>query len=163
MEAGVLPLDRPEVPVLVDPAPVLVFWATIVAERINHPPDTALTLGRALLGFPAPTKPWSNGQLLLLGKTVFVLFDADGDLRAANGDEPARPAAVRRYLERAFGPRLTEVGAAMEVLAARYRPAKLNHVGYRLYGKFKSLIPQGSTRWGAMLHVHKILAADDSW
>jgi hypothetical protein len=162
VEAGTVPLDYLEDPVPADPPAALVLWGTIVAERLGHRPDTAVTLGRALLGFPAPTKSWSNGRLSLLGKTVFVMFDEDGELRAANGDQPARPAAARRYLERAFAARLTEVGAAMEVLAARYRPADLHQLGSRLYGKFKPQIPHGGTRWSAMLHVNNILVADES-
>jgi hypothetical protein len=37
----------------VNRAPVLTLWATIVAEQLGHPPETALTLGRFLAGSSA--------------------------------------------------------------------------------------------------------------
>ena len=40
-------------PVCVNRAPVLTLWAAIVAERLGHPPDTALTLGRFVAGSSA--------------------------------------------------------------------------------------------------------------
>ena len=49
----------------------------------------------------------------LLGKTIRLLPDNNGELRAADGDRPADPAAVERYLARAFGARLAEVRTAI--------------------------------------------------
>ena len=40
-------------PVVVNRAPVLTLWATVAAERLGHPADTALTLGRAVAGSAA--------------------------------------------------------------------------------------------------------------
>jgi len=34
--------------ILVNRAPVLTLWTAAVAERLGHPADTALTLGRAV-------------------------------------------------------------------------------------------------------------------
>jgi hypothetical protein len=34
----------------VNRAPVLTLWATVVAERLGYPPETALTLGRFVEG-----------------------------------------------------------------------------------------------------------------
>ena len=67
----------------------------------------------------------------LLGKTIRLLPDDNGELRAADGDRPADPAAVERYLARAFGARLAEVrtAIAMAMLAARYEAAELNRIG----------------------------------
>jgi hypothetical protein len=47
--AGVMPLE-------VNRAPVLTVWAAVVAERLGHPADTALTLGRAVAGSAARVK-----------------------------------------------------------------------------------------------------------
>jgi hypothetical protein len=33
-------------PIPVNRAPVLTLWATVVAERLGHPPETTLTVGR---------------------------------------------------------------------------------------------------------------------
>jgi len=170
-------------PVVVNRAPVLTLWGAVVAERLGHPADTALTLGRAVAGSAARVKARSIGReerkadrdadtprlavdhvtapVFLLGKSIRLLPNADGELRAADGDQPANPAGVMRYLANAFGDHLTETRAAMEVLAARYDPTELNRIGFRLYEKFRPEIPPGAAGWGArgMLEVEKILAA----
>src|SRR5271169_6605133 len=43
-------------PIRVNRAPVLTLWATAVAERLGHPPETALTLGRFVAGSSARAK-----------------------------------------------------------------------------------------------------------
>ena len=50
-------------PIRVNRAPVLTLWATVVAERLGHPPDTALTLGRAVAGSSARAKARSLGMV----------------------------------------------------------------------------------------------------
>jgi hypothetical protein len=170
-------------PVIVNRAPVLTLWATVVAERLGHPPDTALTLGRSVAGSAARVKARNIGReerkadrdadmarlreelvtapVLLLGKTIRLLPNNDGELRAADGDQPADPVGVERYLAKAFGDHLAEVRTAMEALASRYDPVELNRIGFRLYEKFRPEIPPGNQGWGAkaVLDVGKILAA----
>jgi hypothetical protein len=170
-------------PVVVNRAPVLTLWAAVVAECLGHPADTALTLGRAVAGSSARIKARSIGReerksdrdadtprlavqhvtapVFLLGQTIRLLPTADGELRAAEGEQPANPVAVQRYLANAFGGDPGEVRAAMEVLAARYEPVELNRIGFRLYERFRPEIPPGNTGWGAKaaLEVAKILSA----
>ena len=170
-------------PVIVNRAPVLTLWAAVVAERLGHPADTALTLGRAMAGSAARVKARSIGReerkadrdadmprlreepvtapVFLLGKTIQLLPNADGELRAADVDQPADPVSVERYLVKAFGDHLAAVRAAMEELAGRYDPAELNRIGFRLYERFRPDVPQGNEGWGAkaVLDVAKILAA----
>jgi hypothetical protein len=43
-------------------APVLTPWATVVAERLGHPADTTLTLGRAVAGSAARVKAGNIGR-----------------------------------------------------------------------------------------------------
>ena len=116
---------------IVNRAPVLTLWATVVAERLGHPPDTAFTLGRSVAGSAARVKARNIGReerkagrdadmarlhekpvtapVFLLGKTIRLLPNNDGELRAADGDQPADPAGVQRYLAKAFGDHLGEV------------------------------------------------------
>jgi hypothetical protein len=89
---------------IVNRAPVLTLWGSVVAERLGHPRDTALTLGRAVGGSTARLKVRIVGQeewripdpdtpprreedvrapVYLLGKTIGLLPSADGKLRAA--------------------------------------------------------------------------------
>src|SRR3954464_14358796 len=96
-------LPRPRMPsippIKVNRAPVLTLWAAVVAERLGHPPDTALSLASAVagtaarakarrLGFSeerdhakdaraaAPARPQDTVQLL--GRKIRLTHDADG-------------------------------------------------------------------------------------
>jgi hypothetical protein len=170
-------------PLHVNRAPVLTLWAAVVAMRLGHPRDTALTLGRAVAGSAARVKARAIGRedrnagrdndasglrdeyvtapVFLLGKTVRLLPNADGELRAADGIQPGDPVAVERYLTKAFGDHVAEVRVAMETLASRYEPAEVNRIGFRLYERFRPEVPTGNEGWGtkAVLEIEKILAA----
>ena len=169
--------------ITVNRAPVLTLWAAVVAERLGHPPDTALTLGRAVAGSAARIKARSIGReerqadrdaetprlhdehvtkpVRLLGKDIRLLPNDDGELRAADGDQPADPGAVQRYVAKAFGDHLADVREAMMELAERYESEELNRIGFRLYEKFRPDVPSGAERWAkkAILGTGKILVA----
>jgi hypothetical protein len=49
-------------PLEINRAPVLTLWAAVVAERLGHPADTALTLGRAVAGSAARVKARNIGR-----------------------------------------------------------------------------------------------------
>jgi hypothetical protein len=171
-------------PIQVNRAPVLTLWATVVAERLGHPPETALTLGRAIAGSSARIKARRLGitdeaqqaeernaeaaglkprreTVHLLGRDIPVLLAADGILRAEDNGKPASVRRVQGYITRAFGDRLAEVRAAMEALAATLPPEELNRVGFRLYGHFRPDVPQGAEGWGAkgLLQIDRIRSA----
>ena len=162
-------------PVVINRAPVLTLWGAVVAERLGHPADTALTLGRAVAGSSARIAASARlaaehamAPVFLLGKTIQLLPDAAGELRAAMRPTgtadvyvPANPSAVQRYLVNAFGDHLAIVRTAMEELASRYDPVELNRIGFRLYEKFRPEISSRNEGWGARsaLQVEKILAA----
>jgi len=168
----------------VNRAPVLTLWAAIVAERLGHPPDTALTLGRFVAGSSARAKARSLGiadesqeaaeqreqaaaikaqrqMVRLLGRDVPVLPADDGTMRADDKGKPASARGVRSYVMRAFGDRLGEVREAMEALAASLPPEELNRVGFRLYERFRPEVPAGAEGWGAKgeLRLERIEAA----
>jgi hypothetical protein len=46
----------PKDTILINRAPVLTLWATVVAERVGFSPDEALSLGKAVAGLNAQTK-----------------------------------------------------------------------------------------------------------
>jgi hypothetical protein len=139
-------------PIRVNRAPVLTLWAAVVAERLGHPPDTAMSLASAVAGTAArakarrlgiaeeqgkgkdhdSTKP--QGTARLLGKDVRLTHDADGVVLADAGDgKPAPAAPVAAYIAKAFGSHLAEVREAMAALAAKHDPQELNRIGFRLY------------------------------
>ncbi len=140
----------------------------MVAERLGHPPEAALTLGRAVAGASAQAKARRLGiadehrgeeratgersakaapspTVRLLGREIAV---ADSGATLDKG-KPASAAGVRTYLTRAFGDRLGEVRAAMEALAASLPPDELNRVGFRLYERFRPEVPEDVEGWGA--------------
>jgi hypothetical protein len=102
-----------------------------------------------------------TAPVLLFGKTIRLLPNADGELHAADGDQPSDPAAVERYLAKAFGDHLADVRSAMEELAARYEPAELNRIGFRLYERFRPEVPAGNEGLGAkaVLEIERIRTA----
>ncbi|MFC7477034.1 hypothetical protein ACFQS7_21895 [Dankookia sp. GCM10030260] len=166
-------------PIRVNRAPVLTLWAAVVAERLGHPPDTALSLASAVAGTAARAKarrlglaeehhgdapaPPPRQTVRLLGREVPVTETAEGLLAADPDGKPARPAAVKAYVTRAFGERLAEVRAAMEGLAAGLAPEELNRTGFRLYEGFRPEVPADVTGWGAkgMLALERIRQAAD--
>ena len=149
---------------------MLTLWATVVAERLGHPPDTALTLGQAVAGSSARIKARSIGltrdsdqaaekrqielrpqikPVLLLGREIRLAATEDGELRADNNGKPASASAVQVYLFKAFGARLAEARAAMEQVAAALPPDELNRVGFRMYEAFRPDVPAGAQGWAA--------------
>lgn len=171
-------------PIRVNRAPVLTLWAAVVAERLGHPPETALTLGRFVAGSSARAKARRLGlsdekqdaeerhakaaelkprrkSVRLLGRDIPVLATGDGQLRAEDGGKPASAKSVQGYIARAFGDRLTEARTAMETLAASLPPEELNRVGFRLYERFRPEVPEGAQGWGAKgeLWIERITGA----
>ena len=171
-------------PIRVNRAPVLTLWATVVAERLGYPPETALTLGRFVAGSSARAKARWLGisdekqdaeerhartaelkprlqTVRLLGRDIPVLAADNGTLRAEDDGKPASAKSVQSYVARAFGDRLDEVRASMNALAASLPPEELNGVGIRLCERFRPDVPEGAQGWGAKadLRVERIVGA----
>lgn len=154
----------------VNRAPVLTLWAAVVAERLGHHPDAAITLGRAVAGSSARIKaraigldegerkeaadkpkprPATPRQVVhLLGRDVPVIEGKEG-VRALDGDKAAAAGPARAYVEKALGNHLAAVRQAMEALAGSLDPAELNRTGFRLYERFRPEVPPGTKGWGA--------------
>ena len=145
-----------EKPVRVNAAAVLTLWAAVVAERLGHSPDTALSLASAVAGTAARARPGGSGGITLLGRQVPVASLPDGTIFAADeAGAPAPAEPIRAYLARAFGPRLADVRAAMEALAARHAPDELNQTGIALFETFRPLPPTNGALRG-VLHLDRI-------
>src|SRR5271165_6626489 len=72
--------------ILVNRAPVLTLWAAVVAERLGHPADTALTLGRAVAGSAARVK--ARKALLQQRPTLYPGRTFTGWIRSAYPGAP---------------------------------------------------------------------------
>ena len=149
-------------------APVMTLWAVVVAERLGHSHDEALTLGKAVAGLNAYSKAKSIGLIKprekeppdkkakpvprpavvqLLGRHVPIVKTKEG-VRALAKDEPVVPASVERYLSSKFKDSLPAVRAAMEKLAKSRTPGALELEAYSLYEQFRPEIPAGEAGWG---------------
>jgi hypothetical protein len=152
-------------------APVLTLWAAVVAERMGHEKDTALTLGKAVAGLNAQSKgrrlgiyeekseeekekekkkkkPAETEFIEILGRGVPAVKTPKG-LRAAIQGEAIHAGSVEAYLKQKFKDELEDTRAAMEKLAKAYTPKQLEKEAYGLYEKFRPKIPEGKKGWGA--------------
>jgi hypothetical protein len=157
--------------ITVNRAPVMTLWAAVVAERLGHDPDAALTLGKAVAGLNAHAKgrrlgiyeeppdqldetastrrpAGGQGFVTVLGRAVPAAQTSQGVRATVNG-QPIDPARVRRYLERAFGRDLAAVRTALEALAQAYPRAQLAARAYALYEQFRPAVAEGLKGWGA--------------
>jgi hypothetical protein len=168
-------------------APVLTLWAAVVAQRLGHDRDAALTLGQALAGLNAHSKGVRLGlyapttaeisdarhkartatkgvtEVELLGRLIPAVQTPEG-LRALAKDAPGSPQSVERYLRNKFGDALDEVRAAMEVLAGSRAPRDLTIHGFELYEAFRPEVPSDVRGWGAkgVLDIGRIVALVDT-
>jgi len=151
----------------VNRAPVLTLWAAIVAERLGHDADAAITLGRAVAGSSArvkaraigleekredggvrnAAKPAPQQTVHLLGRDLPVV-ERNGSPYALDHGKPTVPRPAHAYVEKAFGEHLRAVRKAMEALADSLPPEELNRIGFRLYERFRPEVPAGAAGWG---------------
>ena len=151
--------------VRVNRAPVLTLWIAVVAERLGHPPESALSLASALAGTAAKAKAVTTSThtevVTLLGHDIPVFRAVGGAIYADANGQPSPAEPVRRYLDRAFGSHLGAVRAAMEGLAAQIEAEALNRLGFRLYDSFRPDMPEPIAGWGRKgeLRIERIRGA----
>ncbi|MCX6843517.1 MAG: hypothetical protein NTX53_14685 [candidate division WOR-3 bacterium] len=155
--------------ILINRAPVLALWASVVAERLGFSRDEALSLGKAVTGLNAQSKGQHLGIYIrtqarrvkseerklgqrdaveLMGREIPVVRTPEG-VRAVNKDKLMSPESIQAYLESKFGERLAAVRAAMEELARSMKPDVLAARAFALYAQFRPQIPDGVKGWGA--------------
>ena len=136
--------------ILINRAPVLTLWASVLAERLGFKHDEALSLGKAVAGLTAQSKGQRLGifkptpkelkkvrehergeqfRVELLGRTLSAMNTEEG-VRAVMKSKPIEPEGVERYLESKFGDALAEVRKAMTQLANALKPDELAQRGY---------------------------------
>ena len=155
--------------ILINRAPVLTLWATIVAERFGFDGDEALSLGKAVAGLNAQSKGQRLGifkpmpqevkkararkrgeefSVEICGRQVPAINTSDG-VRALLKNQPIEARSVERYLESKFGESLGPAREAMRDLAKAFRPEQLRTNAFSLYEQFRPAIPEGVRGWGA--------------
>jgi hypothetical protein len=155
--------------ILINRAPVLTLWASVVAERLGFVKDEALSLGKGVAGLTAQSKGRRLGIYKLVpkeikkaraekrgeeflvevcGRPVPAINTADG-VRALNKNKPIDPEGAERYLESKFGVDLGAARKSMRDLAKAFKPEELADKSFRLYERFRPSIPDGVAGWGA--------------
>src|ERR1017187_4842464 len=156
--------------ILINRAPVLTLWASVVAERLGFDQDEALSLGKAVAGLTAQSKGRRLGiykpvpkeikkaraqkrgeefRVEICGRPVPAINTAVG-MRAVNKNKPVEPEAAERYLKSKFGDGLGAARKAMRDLAKAFPPAQLTEKSFRLYEQFRPSISEGVSGWGAV-------------
>jgi hypothetical protein len=141
----------------------------MVAERMGFDRDEALALGEAVAGLTAQSKGRRLGIhkpatqeikkararkrgeeffVEIAGRQVPAVNTEDG-VRAVVKDKSIAAPSVERYLEGKFGESLGPVREAMRELAKSYRVEELARDAFGLYEKFRPVIPEDVTGWGA--------------
>jgi hypothetical protein len=124
------PMSKSSTSIQVNRAPVLKLWACVVAERLGHPADLALSLAKIVAGTAARAKArrlgiaeesdaakerhdaapgTPNQTTLLLDRQIRLTHDGDGVVLAENGGRPEPAGPVGAYLRNAFGGHLAAV------------------------------------------------------
>lgn len=154
--------------IAINRAPVLTLWGYVVAIRLGHSHETALTLAKAVTSKSAAAKAKSLGlredrstdmgartkkreeetkALPFMGKRIPVSESPKGPLALADG-KPIKPDSTEKYLASKFGDQLDEAREAMEFLAKSREPAVLAREAFQLYEKFRPSIEAGVGGWG---------------
>jgi hypothetical protein len=164
--------------IMINRAPVLTLWASVVAECLGFEHNEALTFGRAVAGLNAYSKGVALGlfqpspktvneqrkkiqttetvKIDLLHRAVPAIQTEEG-LRAVSKDKPIMPESVQKYLETKFGDSLDDVYETMMELAKSLSYTELTEEAYRLYEKFRPAIPRGKKGWGAQGRLDLVL------
>lgn len=156
--------------IIINRAPVLTLWASVVARRLGFGRDEALTLGGAVRGLnahrkgatphlvpPSPKAIKQRRRELKSGKRIKVdlmqravpVVRTRKGLRALSKDRPIAPATVEHYLEIKFGDALKLVRNAMKRLARSMSAPEIAAQADALYAQFRPRIPAGEPGWAA--------------
>lgn len=156
--------------VMINRAPVLTLWAAVVAERMGHDWECALTLGKAVAGLNAQKKGRSLGiygpsraehlgkkpKKTGLGEDYWIqvcgrpvpVKDTDDGTRAVIKDKPIDPGGVQKYLDGKFGESFQAAREAMQELAAAFESEDMEFEAFGLYEAFRPEIARGKRGWG---------------
>ena len=160
----------PDDTILINRAPVLTLWATVVAERMGYDAGTALSLGKAvaglnaqskgrmlgIYGLPRTTEDGAPPRKVDLGEEFWIEVcgrsvpakQTENGIRAVIKDKEIQPESTQRYLESKFGDHYRLVKEAMENLTASFAADELHKRAYSLYERFRPDIPPGKAGWG---------------
>ncbi|GJE84210.1 hypothetical protein PsYK624_002860 [Phanerochaete sordida] len=160
--------------VVINRAPIMMAWASVVAERLGFQREEALSIASVYTEMNAISKGVSIGlydaakqkgveasrggsqpYVDLMGRRP-LYQTASGRWRALAGGSPVAPASAFSYISRALRQTAPSVLGALRLLAASFAPDELNRRGFYLYADFRPDV----AGWGGRGEVRcaKILA-----
>ncbi|THH08656.1 hypothetical protein EW145_g2574 [Phellinidium pouzarii] len=166
---------------VVNRAPVMTAWATIVAERMGFKREEALSIASAYTEMNAISKGVSLGifeqgkgkgmeirkgesqpYVDLMGRRP-VYTNRSSEWRALVKSEPVEPATAFAYVSRAFRQTLPFITGAMRLLAETFSPLELNEKGFGLYAEFRPEVDgwgkRAEMRCSTILSLRKVRSA----
>ncbi|KAG2116110.1 uncharacterized protein F5147DRAFT_676008 [Suillus discolor] len=140
---------------VVNRAPLMTAWATVVAERLGFEREEALSIASVYTEMNAiskgvslglfdksrekeiePIKDSTQPYVDLLGRRP--LYRTQNETwRALDNTSPALPSTAFSYISRAFRQTTPYVIGALRLLAESFSPPELNNKGFGLYAEFR--------------------------
>ncbi|KAH7887672.1 hypothetical protein F5I97DRAFT_1935756 [Phlebopus sp. FC_14] len=163
---------------VINRAPLMTAWATIVAERQGFEREEALSIASVYTEMNAVSKGVSLGLIdegrkkeiepIPGGQQPYVdlmgrrpLYQSQSSKwRALIGATPALPSAAFSYISRSFRQTTPHVMGALRLLAASFTPQELNDKGFSLYADFRPSVDgwgrRGEVRCERILSLRKM-------
>jgi len=148
---------------VVNRAPVMSAWATVVCERMGFKREEALSIASAYTEMNAISKGVAIGvfeqsmgkgvelergetqpYVDLMGRRIPLYRTRDEQWRGLVKGKPVEPAAAFGYIKRAFRQTAPHAVGAMRLLAETFGANELNRKGFGIYAEFR---PQAD-KWG---------------
>ncbi|KAI9574735.1 hypothetical protein HD554DRAFT_93210 [Boletus coccyginus] len=169
---------------VINRAPLMTAWATIVAERLGFEREEALSIGSVYMEMNAVAKgvslgiidqsrkkeiePISGGQqpyVDLMGRRPLYRTQLSKWRALVNGT-PANPSTAFSYISRAFRQTTPYIIGALRLLARSYPPQELNKTGFSLYADFRPTVcgwgERGEVRCERILSLRKRVGEEAS-
>lgn len=163
---------------VVNRAPLMTAWATIVAERLGFEREEALSIASVYTEMNAISKGVSLGlfdrsrkkeiesikdstqpYVDLLGRRIPLYQTQNETWRALDDTSPALPSTAFSYISRAFRQTTPYVIGALRLLAESFPPPELNNKGFGLYAEFRPDVDgwgkRGEVRCDQILSLRK--------
>ncbi|TFK75834.1 hypothetical protein BDN72DRAFT_831278 [Pluteus cervinus] len=144
---------------VVNRAPVMTAWCTVVAERMGFKREEALSIATVYTEMNAISKGISLGLvedkkgkgleasregtqpfIEIMGRRVPLFKSQDQQWCALSNGTPIDPTAAFSYITRSFRQTTPHVMGSLRLLADSFSPQELNKKGWGLYAEFRPIV-----------------------
>ncbi|EPQ59442.1 hypothetical protein GLOTRDRAFT_91037 [Gloeophyllum trabeum ATCC 11539] len=170
---------------VINRAPIMMAWATVVAERLGFKREEALSIASVYTEMNAVTKGVSIGiygqskkseipepskggmqpYVELMGRSPLYQTASNAWLGMA-ANKPTPPSSAYSYITRSLRQTAPHVLGAMRLLAESYEPDELNRKGFGLYCEFRPEVggwgERGEVKCETILQLRKKKQEDPS-